>query len=57
LIFGSDCGATPPPANPFETGLADLWIRTASPMTIDQRRQFRQGVENTTTSQGLGKVR
>jgi germacradienol/geosmin synthase len=45
-----DCGATPPPANAAETGLADLWIRTASPMTINQRRQFRQGIENMTTS-------
>jgi germacradienol/geosmin synthase len=26
-----DCGATPPPVNAVETGLADLWIRTASP--------------------------
>jgi germacradienol/geosmin synthase len=45
-----DCSATPPPANPVETGLADLWIRTASPMAIAQRRQFRQGIENMTTS-------
>jgi germacradienol/geosmin synthase len=45
-----DCATTPPPANPVETGLADLWIRTASPMSIDQRRQFRQGVEDMTTS-------
>lgn len=45
-----DCGATPPPANAAETGLADLWIRTASPMTIDQRGQFRQGVETMTAS-------
>ncbi|MGH4002344.1 MAG: terpene synthase family protein, partial [Pseudonocardiaceae bacterium] len=44
------CGATPLPTNPVETGLADLWIRTASPMTMYQRRQFRQGVENMTTS-------
>ncbi|MGH3693034.1 MAG: family 2 encapsulin nanocompartment cargo protein terpene cyclase [Pseudonocardiaceae bacterium] len=45
-----DCGATPAPVNPVETGLADLWIRTASPMTIDQRRQFRHGVESMTES-------
>jgi germacradienol/geosmin synthase len=45
-----DCGPTPPPVNPVETGLADLWIRTASPMTIDQRRQFRCGVESMTES-------
>jgi germacradienol/geosmin synthase len=41
---------TPPPANAVETGLADLWIRTAAPMTIPQRRQFRQAVESMTTS-------
>jgi germacradienol/geosmin synthase len=45
-----DCGAMPPPTNPAETGLADLWVRTASPMTIDQRRQFRRGVEAMTSS-------
>jgi len=45
-----DCAATPPPVNSVETGLADLWIRTATPMTTDQRRQFRQAVESMTTS-------
>jgi germacradienol/geosmin synthase len=45
-----DCGATPPPVNAAETGLADLWIRTASPMTIDQRGQFRRGVKDMTAS-------
>jgi germacradienol/geosmin synthase len=50
LFMPLDCAPTPPPANPVETGLADLWIRTAAPMTLDQRRQFRQGVENMTTS-------
>ncbi len=50
MFMPLDCAATPPPANPFEAGLADLWVRTAAPMTIGQRRQFRQGVENMTTS-------
>jgi germacradienol/geosmin synthase len=45
-----DCAATPPPANPVEAGLADLWIRTATAMTTAGRRQFRQGVESMTTS-------
>jgi germacradienol/geosmin synthase len=27
-----DCGATPPPRDPVECGLADLWRRTAGPM-------------------------
>jgi germacradienol/geosmin synthase len=50
LFMPLDCGAMPPPTNPAETGLADLWTRTASPMTIDQRRQFRRGVEAMTAS-------
>jgi germacradienol/geosmin synthase len=50
LFMPLDCAPTPPPANPVETGLADLWIRTATPMTIDQRRQFRQSVEDMTES-------
>jgi germacradienol/geosmin synthase len=44
------CDATPPPANAVETGLAELWMRTATPMAMEQRRQFRQGVETMTTS-------
>jgi germacradienol/geosmin synthase len=50
IFMPLDCAITPPPANAVEAGLADLWVRTASPMTIGQRRQFRQGVENMTTS-------
>jgi len=50
LFMPLDCAPTPPPANPVEAGLADLWIRTAAPMTLDQRRQFRQGVEDMTAS-------
>jgi hypothetical protein len=45
-----DCGPTPPPLNPLEKGLAELWQRTASPMAMDKRRQFRQGVEDMTES-------
>jgi germacradienol/geosmin synthase len=45
-----DCANTPPPANAVEAGLADLWIRTAAPMTAAQRRQFRHAVEKMTTS-------
>lgn len=45
-----DCASTPLPANPVEKGLSDLWIRTAIPMTINHRRQFRQAVEDMTTS-------
>ncbi|HEX6405501.1 MAG TPA: germacradienol/geosmin synthase [Pseudonocardiaceae bacterium] len=45
-----DCATTPPPANPVEAGLADLWIRTAASMTAGQRRQFRQAIQTMTTS-------
>ncbi len=50
MFMPLDCGNTPPPANAVETGLADLWMRTAFPMRMEQRRQFRQGIENMTTS-------
>ncbi|HET9257622.1 MAG TPA: germacradienol/geosmin synthase [Pseudonocardiaceae bacterium] len=45
-----DCTTTPPPVNPVETGLAELWMRTASEMTTGQRRQFRQGIDDMLTS-------
>jgi germacradienol/geosmin synthase len=45
-----DAGATPEPANAIERGLRDLWRRTAGPMTMDARRQFRQAVEDMTAS-------
>ena len=34
----------PPPANPLEAGLADLWPRTASSLDEHQRRRFREAV-------------
>ncbi|MEU0521044.1 family 2 encapsulin nanocompartment cargo protein terpene cyclase [Streptosporangium sp. NPDC006007] len=42
--------ATPEPANPIERGLADLWRRTAEPMTMTARCQFRKSVEDMTSS-------
>ncbi|WP_214408446.1 family 2 encapsulin nanocompartment cargo protein terpene cyclase [Sphaerisporangium fuscum] len=45
-----DLGATPPPVSPFERGLADLWARTAAPMTAGGRRAFRAAVEQMTDS-------
>ncbi|GAB3301972.1 family 2 encapsulin nanocompartment cargo protein terpene cyclase [Parasphingorhabdus pacifica] len=42
--------AVPEPTNPIERGLADLWQRTAGPMTVPARRQFRTAVEDMTTS-------
>jgi germacradienol/geosmin synthase len=45
-----DGEATPEPANAIERGLADLWQRTAGPMTSYGRRQFRNAVEEMTSS-------
>lgn len=45
-----DMSPTPPPLTPVEAGLTDLWVRTATPMSVDQRRQFRNGVEVMVTS-------
>ncbi|MBB2913294.1 germacradienol/geosmin synthase [Streptosporangium becharense] len=45
-----DAGTTPEPANPLERGLADLWRRTAGPMTPPARRRFRTAVEDMTSS-------
>jgi germacradienol/geosmin synthase len=41
---------TPEPVNAVERGLADLWQRTAGPMTADARRKFRTAVEDMTAS-------
>ncbi|MGH3325625.1 MAG: terpene synthase family protein, partial [Streptomyces sp.] len=40
--------ATPTPANALERGLADLWARTAGPMTLPARRALRKAVEDMT---------
>ncbi|GLY87756.1 terpene synthase family protein [Actinoallomurus iriomotensis] len=40
----------PEPANPLERGLADLWGRTAGPMTAEARCRFRTAVEDMTAS-------
>ncbi|QUH04122.1 germacradienol/geosmin synthase [Saccharopolyspora erythraea] len=45
-----DAGAVPEPTNPIERGLADLWRRTAGPMTMSARQQFRTAVEDMTSS-------
>jgi germacradienol/geosmin synthase len=45
-----DDGPIPEPANPIERGLADLWRRTAGPMSPDARRRFRTAVEDMTAS-------
>jgi germacradienol/geosmin synthase len=40
-----DTMATPVPLTPLERGLADLWARTAEPMTVEARRTFRTAIE------------
>ena len=50
LFMPLDCGAVPPPQNPLETGLADLWRRTAGPLSAPDRDNFRRGVEAMTAS-------
>ncbi|HVV10282.1 terpene synthase family protein [Amycolatopsis sp.] len=45
-----DAGETPPPTNPVERGLADLWRRTAGPMAEPARAQLRAAVEDMTQS-------
>ncbi|MFD7917828.1 germacradienol/geosmin synthase [Streptomyces sp. NPDC059740] len=45
-----DPAALPVPGNALERGLADLWVRTAGPMTPDARRTFRRSVEVMTES-------
>jgi germacradienol/geosmin synthase len=50
LFMPLDCGDTPPPVNPVEKGLAELWGRTAPPMALADRRSFREGIERMTAS-------
>ncbi|MEH1935111.1 MAG: family 2 encapsulin nanocompartment cargo protein terpene cyclase [Nostoc sp.] len=45
-----DSTPIPLPTNPVERGLADLWSRTAAPMSANARRQFRRAVEDMTES-------
>jgi germacradienol/geosmin synthase len=45
LFVPLDLEPMPVPANALERGLADLWVRTATPMTPDQRRQLYNAIE------------
>ncbi len=45
-----DSSPIPVPTNPVERGLADLWARTARPMSANARRQFRRAIEDMTQS-------
>ncbi|MGH3794200.1 MAG: terpene synthase family protein [Pseudonocardiaceae bacterium] len=40
----------PTPTNPVERGLADLWPRTTTTMSIPERHQFRHSITTMTTS-------
>ncbi|MGW7485677.1 family 2 encapsulin nanocompartment cargo protein terpene cyclase [Streptomyces sp. NPDC054786] len=42
--------AVPEPVNAMERGLADLWVRTAGPMSPEARRTFREAVDAMTAS-------
>ena len=45
-----DLTPTPVPATALERSLADLWIRTAGPMTRENRQAFKQAVDTMTDS-------
>ncbi len=45
-----DCGAAPPPANPLERSLSELWLKTASPMSLEHRQWFKDGVVRMTAA-------
>ena len=44
MFMPVDAAVVPPPANPVEAGLADLWTRMAPDMTSGQQREFRDAV-------------
>ncbi len=50
LFLPVDCSPTPPPLNPLEMGLADLWRRTAEPMSTKARQQFQESIQDMTGS-------
>lgn len=45
-----DSSPIPEPTNPVERGLADLWTRTAGPMSANARCQFRRAIQDMTES-------
>jgi germacradienol/geosmin synthase len=44
LFMPVDLGPMPEPQDPVERGLADLWPRTAGPMSAPARQQFHEGI-------------
>lgn len=45
LLMPLDGTSMPPPTSPLERGLAELWVRTVGPMSMDDRRSYRKGLE------------
>lgn len=45
-----DSTPTEIPTNPVEAGLADIWSRTAGPMSANARTQFRRAIQDMTDS-------
>ena len=45
-----DCAAMPPPANPLERSLGELWLLTATPMSVEDRATFKAGIVTMTAS-------
>ncbi|MFD8788062.1 germacradienol/geosmin synthase [Kitasatospora sp. NPDC059599] len=50
LFMPVDGSPAPEPANALERGLADIWERTAAPMSVEARSRFRSSVEAMTAS-------
>ena len=50
LFMPIDAAPTPPPLNPVERGLADIWSRTTAALSHPVRRQFRAAIEDMTAS-------
>ncbi|MCY1057543.1 germacradienol/geosmin synthase [Nannocystis sp. SCPEA4] len=50
LFMPIDGQPTPPPANPLEAGLLDVWSRTVAALDVDARKVFRKSVEDMTAS-------
>ncbi len=50
LFMPLDEGATPEPTSPIERGLADVWRRTAGPMSVPARQVFRTAIEDMAAS-------
>ncbi len=50
MFMPLDAVSMPPPLTPAERGLADLWVRTATPMSTDARRILRRAIEAMTFS-------